>query len=47
MVAVTLAYLVAGSIVRPDLWLDPLAPLMKAVPALVLALVAAALLDKR
>ena len=47
MVAVTLAYLLAGSIVRPDLWLDPLAPLMKAVPALVLTLVAAALLDKR
>lgn len=47
MVAVTLAYLLAGSVLRPDLWLDPLAPLMKAVPALVLALVAAALLDKR
>ena len=47
MVAVTLAYLVAGSLFRPDLWLDPLAPLMKAVPALVLALIAAALLDKR
>lgn len=47
MAVVTLAYLLAGSIFRPDLWLDPLAPLMKAIPALVLALVAAALLDKR
>lgn len=47
MVAVTIAYLLAGSIVRADLWLDPLAPLIKAIPALVLALVAAALLDRR
>lgn len=47
MVAVTLVYLLMGSILRPDLWLEPLAPLMKAVPALVLALVTAAVLDKR
>jgi hypothetical protein len=29
------------------LWADPLAPLLKIVPALVLALVAVALLDRR
>lgn len=40
-------YLVGGSIVTPSLWSDPLAPLLKILPALGLALVAASLLDRR
>lgn len=47
MAAVSAAYLLIGSIVAPRLWLDPLAPWLKIVPALALALVAAAMLDRR
>jgi hypothetical protein len=47
MVAVTAAYLLAGSLVVPDLWADPLGPYVKAVPAAVLALVAWALAEER
>ena len=39
MIAVTLLYLLAATMVAPDLWLDPLGPLVKAIPAMVLALV--------
>ena len=47
MVAVTLGYLGAATVFTPDLWLDPLGPLVKTVPAAVLALVAAALAEGR
>jgi uncharacterized protein YbjT (DUF2867 family) len=47
MVLVSIAYLVGGSVITPGLWLDPLAPLLKIVPSLALALLAAALLDRR
>jgi hypothetical protein len=47
MAVMSVAYLVGGSLITPDLWLDPLAPLLKILPALGLALVAAALLDRR
>jgi hypothetical protein len=47
MIAVTAAYLVAGSIFTPELWTDPLGPLVKPIPAAVLALVCAALLEER
>lgn len=47
MVALTLGYLIGGTILRPDLWLDPLAPLAKAIPAMMLALVVYAMLDER
>lgn len=47
MAAMSLAYLVGGSLATPYLWLDPLAPLLKILPAFALALVAAALLDRR
>jgi uncharacterized protein YbjT (DUF2867 family) len=43
MILVTIAYLVGGSLIAPDLWLDPLGPLVKAVPAMVLAVVVLAL----
>jgi uncharacterized protein YbjT (DUF2867 family) len=47
MIAISLTY-VAGSIVfAPDLWLDPLGPMVKVVPAVVLALVGLAILEER
>jgi uncharacterized protein YbjT (DUF2867 family) len=47
MLLVSAAYLVGGTVLRPDLWLDPLGPLLKIVPAAVLAAVALATLDER
>lgn len=47
MILVTGAYLVGGSIFTPHLWADPLGPLIKAIPAAILALVCAALLEER
>ena len=47
MALTSAAYLTGGSLVTPGLWLDPLAPLLKILPAIGLALVAAALLDRR
>lgn len=47
MAAVTLAYLAGSLLVRPDLWLDPLGPMLKALPVLALALVAWAALEER
>ena len=46
-VALTLAYLAGSALVRPDLWVDPLAPMLKAIPALVLALMVRAMADER
>ncbi|QKD04167.1 SDR family oxidoreductase [Mesorhizobium loti] len=47
MLAITLAYLGTATVLAPDLWLDPLGAMVKAVPALCLALVALAILDER
>ncbi len=47
MIAITLAYLGVATVLAPDLWLDPLGAMVKAVPALCLALVALAILDER
>lgn len=47
MLAVTAGYLVGATLWRPDLWLDPLGPLVKTIPAAVLALVGLALMDER
>lgn len=47
MIAVTAAYVVAGSVLTPHLWADPLGPLLKPLPAAILALVCAALLEER
>ena len=35
-VAVSLAYLAGGTLIAPELWADPLGPLVKVVPAIVL-----------
>jgi len=47
MVAVTLGYLAAGTVLAPDLWMDPLGPFVKTLPAAVLALVPLALMGNR
>lgn len=47
MVAVSALYLASASLSVPDLWADPLGPLVKIVPGMVLALVARVTLDTR
>lgn len=47
MVLVTAGYMLGGTIMRPDLWLDPMGPLIKSLPAAVLALTALAVLEER
>lgn len=47
MITTTLVYLAAATVYAPDLWADPLGPLVKAVPAMLLAIVALALAEDR
>lgn len=47
MIVVTLSYLAAATVLRPDLWSDPLAPLLKVLPAMLLALVCLTLVERR
>lgn len=47
MIGVSLAYLASATMATPAMWLDPLGPLVKVLPAIVLALVALAILDDR
>lgn len=47
MLAVSLAYLAGGSLLEPALWLDPLGPLVKVLPSVLLTLTALATLDER
>ncbi|QND59956.1 SDR family oxidoreductase [Mesorhizobium huakuii] len=47
MIAITLSYLAAATLLVPGLWLDPLGPLVKTIPALCLVVVALAVLDER
>ncbi|WP_426000830.1 SDR family oxidoreductase [Caulobacter sp. DWR1-3-2b1] len=47
MLLVTAGYLLGGAMVRPDLWLDPMGPLLKSIPAAFLALAALTTLDER
>lgn len=47
MIALTGVYLVAGTLLTPQLWADPLGPFVKTLPAAILALVCAALLEER
>ena len=47
MVAVTIVYLIGGTLLAPDLWIDPLGPLVKTIPAALLALIVAALAEDR
>jgi uncharacterized protein YbjT (DUF2867 family) len=45
--AVSLFYAVAGAIIRPDLWIEPLGSMLKIWPIVALHLVALAILDER
>lgn len=47
MLATSLAYLAGGSVIQPDLWLDPLGPLVRVFPSLALTLAALAILEER
>ncbi|MHA6287589.1 SDR family oxidoreductase [Maricaulis sp. CAU 1757] len=47
MAALSIAYLVGGSLLALDLWLDPLGPLLKILPVLGLCLVVAVLVEER
>lgn len=47
MALVCVIYLISASLVTPILWLDPLGPLVKILPALMLSLVTRALLEDR
>lgn len=46
-VAVAAFYLIAATVVIPELWLDPLGPLVKVLPALMLSLIAIPMLENR
>lgn len=46
-IGVTIAYVLSGSVLRPDLWADPLGPMMKVWPILALNLILLAILDER
>ena len=47
MAAVSLIYLILGTMITPWLWADPLGPLLKILPGLMLALLAVPLLESR
>jgi uncharacterized protein YbjT (DUF2867 family) len=47
MLALSAAYLLGGSIIEPSLWVDPLGPLIKVLPSIVLTVVAVATLEER
>ena len=47
MILMSSFYLVAGSFARPDLWVDPLGPYTKVLPAMLLALATLAIMDER
>jgi uncharacterized protein YbjT (DUF2867 family) len=47
MIATTLLYIAVGTATAPDLWADPLGPLVKAVPALMLAVVGLVIAEDR
>jgi uncharacterized protein YbjT (DUF2867 family) len=45
--AISVFYLVAGTAIRPDLWIEPLGPMLKIGPILALNLVCFAILEER
>jgi len=47
MIAVSVAYLVIGTVMAPELWRDPLGPLTKIVPVLLATAFTLAILDER
>lgn len=47
MIAVSLIYLISAAAVTPQLWSDPLGPMVKVLPAIILALVGCVVLNNR
>lgn len=47
MIVLSVIYLLAATALTPELWLEPLGPLVKVFPSVVLALVALAILEER
>jgi hypothetical protein len=47
MLAVSAIYVIVGSIAAPQLWLDPLGPYVKILPALVATVFTLAIIDER
>ncbi|HEX8047167.1 SDR family oxidoreductase [Rhizobium sp.] len=47
MLGVTLAYLAGGTLLEPSLWLDPLGPLVKVLPSILLTVATLAILEER
>ena len=47
MIAVSMAYLAAATVLTPALWADPLGPLVKVLPSIALALAALAIYEER
>lgn len=47
MLALSVAYLASATVVEPELWADPLGPLVKVLPSLLLTLATLAILDER
>lgn len=47
MIAVSVIYLISASVVTPVLWLDPLGPLVKILPAILAALALHTMLERR
>lgn len=47
MLLLSAIYLLSATVLTPDLWADPLGPLVKVLPSLALTLVALAILDER
>jgi hypothetical protein len=47
MIAVSVVYLVSASLLTPALWADPLGPMVKVLPAIMLAWITHALLEPR
>lgn len=45
--AVSVFYVVSGTILRPELWIDPLGPMLKVLPMMVLNLLLLAIVDDR
>ncbi|NIZ00393.1 SDR family oxidoreductase [Thalassospira lucentensis] len=47
MITISIGYLLSSLATAPDLWLDPLGPLIKVIPSIVLTLFTLAILDER
>lgn len=47
MILVSLSYLLGGTVIEPALWLDPLGPLVKVFPSILLAVATLAVLEER